>query len=83
MLYALCFVWIVLSVWVWLVIFITHFFIDRYRLATYWIRYYNGVNVSGPFGYEAGKPDYMTLWLMVIVDNTMHLVINFLAIVWL
>ena len=83
LLYALCFVWIVPSVWAWLVILSTHFLIDRYRLATYWIRFYNGVQDPGLFGYEAAKPAYMAFWLMVIVDNTMHLVINYLAITWL
>jgi hypothetical protein len=81
--YAIGFAFIVPSVWAWLVIFGTHFFIDRYRLATYWIRYYNGVKDPGPFGFAADKPDYMAFWLLVIIDNTLHLLINYLAITWL
>ncbi|MBX0290964.1 DUF3307 domain-containing protein [Hymenobacter sp. HSC-4F20] len=85
LLYAIGFAWIVPSVWAWLVIFGTHFLIDRYRLAKYWVRFYNQVSVleAGPFGYPADKPPFIAFWLMVIIDNTMHLLINFLAIAYL
>ncbi|TGE22824.1 DUF3307 domain-containing protein [Hymenobacter metallicola] len=85
LIYASQFVWLAPSVQAWLVIFGTHFFIDRYRIALYWIRFYNGVPVehAGPFGYPADKPPFIAFWLMVLIDNTLHLTINYLAIRYL
>ena len=34
-------------------------------------------------GYPADKPAWMAVWLMIIADNTMHLLINTAAVVWL
>jgi len=31
-------------------------------------------------GYPANVPDYLAVWLMIITDNTMHLIINTMAI---
>lgn len=81
--YSLLFAFIAPSPVAWLVIFSTHFLIDRYRLALYWIRFYNRVQFAGPFGYEESKPPYMAFWLMVIIDNTLHLTINHLALTYL
>lgn len=81
----------------WLIIYITHFFIDRYRLAVYWIRLvnikdygrnYNDYYVSSwrfndnkNFGYGKDKPVFISLWLMIIIDNSWHLVINSASII--
>ena len=83
--YAALFAFIAPSPLAWLIIFSTHFLIDRYRLALYWIRFYNRVPVAeaGVFGYTKGKPDYMAFWLMVIIDNTLHLAINYAALAYL
>jgi hypothetical protein len=81
--YALPFLLLRPSPAAWLVVFGTHFLIDRYRLALYWIRLYNGVSVPGPFGYPSVKPEYMAFWLMVIIDNSLHLTINYAALRWL
>lgn len=85
LLYSLSFVLIAPSIAAWLVIFGTHFLIDRYRLALYWIRFYNRVPLpeAGPFGYLKAKPEYMAFWLMVVIDNTLHLAINYSALRWL
>ncbi len=57
-----------------LVIFGTHFLIDHYRLARLWTQFYKiGV----------GSPPYVEFWLNVIVDNSFHLLINFLALTYL
>ena len=83
--YSLLFAFIAPSIAAWVVIFWTHYFIDRYRLAVYWIRLVNRIPkaAAGPFGYPADKPPYMAFWLMVIIDNTLHLAINYAALTYL
>jgi len=75
--------------WALAVIVGTHAVIDRYRLARYvvWAK-----NQLGPkrarsvwsdtakTGYPAGTPDWLAVWLMIICDNTLHLVINTAAV---
>ena len=72
-----------LSFWQWLVIFGTHALIDRFRLASYWCRWWGvglpGIWHRGPTPFEA-PPPFLGVWLMIIVDNTMHLVLNALAV---
>lgn len=114
----------------WLVLFGTHAVIDRYRLASYWCRWYgigqpaemwgyigryldkaveqdqknfaderfvpptailaalghllDAIRSMQP-GYEKPQPTepappFLAVWLTIIVDNTMHLVINHLAL---
>lgn len=60
----------------WLVIYVTHFFIDRYRLATYWIQAINSTPNRSNFGYGKDKPMFVSMWLMIIIDNTFHILIN-------
>lgn len=64
----------------WFVIFITHYFIDRYRLARYWIRFINRTDNFDNFGYPKDLPVFLSMWLLFIVDNTMHIIINSLSI---
>lgn len=77
----------------WLIILITHFFIDRYRLAVYWIKLINdswdkkgergGIPYtikSSNFGYPETLPIWLSTWLLFIVDNTFHLIINTIVI---
>lgn len=67
----------------------THIVIDRYRLAKHftWFK-----NLFAPKAYRAGHtetgypdsaPVWLTMWLMIIVDNTIHLAINALAILYM
>lgn len=74
------------------VIVVTHAVIDRYRLARHvcWAK-----NLVGPkadrltwaecstTGYSPDKPLWMAVWLMIIADNTIHLLLNTAAVVWL
>lgn len=66
----------------------THAVIDRYRLAGYWIRFW-GVGVEGHvIGWAMARrgyfrrmvtpdaPPFLAVWLLILVDNTMHLCIN-------
>ena len=64
----------------WLVIFFTHFLIDRYRLATYWIKLVNWNWQSTNFGFDNNKPLWMSVWLMIIIDNVWHILINTVVI---
>ncbi len=70
-------------------ILVSHFFVDRFRLARYvvWAK-----NWLGP-GYHPWKecsdtgfinvPIWMSTWLLIIVDNTIHLICNYCALRWL
>lgn len=60
----------------------THAVIDRYRLAAAWCRWY-GVGHPGLWHrsetFEA-PPAFLLVWLVIIVDNTAHLLINHVAL---
>lgn len=62
----------------------THYLIDRYRLARYVVWAKNGCR--GPItttGYPDDTPAWLAVWLLIIADNTMHILINGAAIRWL
>jgi Protein of unknown function (DUF3307) len=73
----------------WLVIWLTHLIIDRYRLARYvvWAKNFMApvsdwkpwAECSGT-GYHKDSPPWLSVWLMIAADNTLHLGINYLAI---
>lgn len=80
--YSLPFILVVHNPYVWLcLVFMTHYFIDRFRLAVYWIKLVNWNWNSKNFGYADDKPLWMSVWLMIIIDNTFHVLFNTLAIV--
>lgn len=60
----------------------THFAIDRWRLAKHvaWAKNQLAPKEFRPkhtsTGYAENKPDWMAVWLMIFLDNTMHGVIN-------
>ena len=70
----------------------THVVIDRFRLARYVT--YMGHFLAPPSewkpwsecsgtGYHKDTPPFLATWLMIIVDNTIHLTINALALAYL
>ncbi len=70
----------------------THAVIDRYRLARHvtWAKEWiipGGHRLpwaeAKATGYQADKPAWMAVWLMILVDNSLHLAINFAAVAWL
>jgi hypothetical protein len=75
------------------VIFSTHAVIDRLRLAKYLVWAKNQVapkRYRYPYegdakvhGYAPETPMFMAVWLMIIVDNLMHIIINWMAVSWL
>lgn len=92
--YSLCFVPLLdwrhrTAIGSFLVIFSTHFFIDRYRLARYVVWAKNWIAPAGnnpPFevcaatGYPPDRPAWMAVWLLIIADNVIHITINGLAL---
>ena len=75
------------------VIFGTHAVIDRFRLARYvvWLKN-KATSGSNPnmlwenckaTGYPSETPVWLAVWLLIIADNTIHLVLNWAAIRWL
>jgi hypothetical protein len=66
----------------------THFVIDRWRLARFvcWTKNYLApksywfpwVDCAGT-GYHKDRPAWLSVWLMIVADNTMHLICNGLA----
>lgn len=85
------------------VICVTHFVIDRWRLARYvcWAKNWIGIPplfvpgtrwwavVNRPWkecsttGYAPDRPPWLTVWLLIITDNIMHILINGMAFRWL
>jgi len=88
--YVLPFLFITRNVYTLAVIGGTHFIIDRWHLARYvaWLknRPWPG---SAPWsecsttGFHPDTPAWMAAWLVVIIDNIMHILINGLAITYI
>ena len=76
-----------------LVIAGTHIVIDRYRLArvVVWFKNQFAPRAFRPSwaegkanaGYTTDTPAWLSVWLLIIADNTIHLLINTAAVVWL
>jgi hypothetical protein len=72
------------------VISLSHFLIDRFRLARYvafgknkltdWQLNWADCRATG---FPAGMPAVNAFWLMIVIDNIMHLSINYAALRWL
>lgn len=72
------------------VILLTHFFIDRFRIARYVVFAKNFLGWPWPkwedckaTGYPSERPAWMAVWLLIAADNTLHLLINYSALRWL
>ena len=81
------------SPWALLVIGGTHIIIDRFRLAKYvtfgkefiaprkfWPTW---ADAKDNAGFPSTVPPWLSFWLMFIADNTIHMVINFVAVMFL
>jgi hypothetical protein len=93
-LYVLPFLLITSSMWALIVIGATHFLIDRFRLAQYWVDFWGtgkagwlptklAERLPGGLDLPGDAPPWLGVWLLIIVDNTLHLLINHFAIGWL
>ena len=87
--YGLPFLLITQSFWALLAIVGTHAVIDRLRLARYVVWFKNQFAprsfrpaLTGT-GYSDDVPPWMSVWLLIIADNVLHIAINTGALVWL
>ena len=71
-------------------ILVSHFFVDRFRLARYlvWIKNWLGPSHQpwsecSETGFDKNLPIWMSTWLLIIADNTIHLICNYCALRWL
>lgn len=73
----------------------THFLVDRFRLARFVVWFKNGPWKIVPTyhgwlrlkpvtatGYDDDVPAWLSVWLLIIADNIVHVVINAAAIRW-
>lgn len=81
------------------VICLTHFVIDRWRLARFVVWWKNLAfaprhvaneimddtltNGVSPTGFPTDTPAWLSVWLLIIVDNLLHVAINALALKYL
>lgn len=68
----------------------THFVIDRWRLARFVVWLKNRPFPGGrawtecrATGYPPETPPYLAAWLLIVVDNTMHVTMNGIAFAYL
>lgn len=70
----------------------THFLIDRFRLARWVVWLKNGYAFERatagpggptPTGYRDDVPPWLSVWLLIIADNTLHIICNGAALLWL
>lgn len=65
----------------------THFLIDRFRLARWVVWMKNGYALQGEAitatGYRSDVPPWLSVWLLIIADNTLHIICNGAALLWL
>ena len=88
--YTLPFLFLTLNPMALLIIAGTHFVIDRWRLARFvcWAKNYPWPG-SKPWrecsgtGYPDTSPPWLSTWLLIIADNTMHLLCNATALWWM
>lgn len=64
-----------------IVIFVTHFLIDKFRLAKY-INQFKNWSFTGS-GFPDTMPAFLSVWLIFILDNVMHVTINYFSILYL
>ena len=85
--YSLPFLFFKPSVPAYLAIFLSHWIIDRLGLARYvvWAKNWLGEKYKpwadcSATGYDKERPAWLTVWLLIAADNTIHLLCNYLAL---
>lgn len=87
--YTIPYLFVTQSFWALFIICTTHIVIDRFRLARHFVwlknqlapkKYRPAKSELKTTGYPAETPPWLSVWLMIIADNTIHLLINTAAI---
>lgn len=87
--YTLPYLLVTQSPWALVVIAGTHIVIDRFRLARHVVWFKNQLAPKAyrpghtATGYPEDTPPWLAFWLLIIADNSLHLLINTAAVVWL
>ena len=76
------------SLHIFLLILLSHFLVDKFSLARYitkfinwnWERDYGVDNYSHDLGFDETRPPYITVWIHIIRDNSIHIFGNWLII---
>ena len=63
------------------IIMVSHGLIDHFRLAAKYTQLRNW-NWQTSNGFPADRPVWLTTWVVILVDNTFHLLINYCAIAY-
>lgn len=66
-----------------LIIFITHFLIDRWDWFKYALAFRNGINYVFNLGYNQDRPFTVAVVLYIITENSLHLFINYFSLLYL
>ena len=72
------------NIWGFLWIVVTHAIIDKFPLGMWVTRLknWNWGNAGKVEGMIFGRPPYLIVWLMILIDNTIHLTLNAIGL-WL
>jgi hypothetical protein len=87
--YTVPFLFLTQSPWALFVICWGHFVIDSWRLARYVVWAKNWLGPNRPWrectatGYPPDRPPWLTVWLLIIADNVLHVLCNGLALSYL
>ena len=65
------------------VIFATHFAIDRTNVVAWFIAVKNGITHVRNAGFHDDVPKFLSVWLLIIIDNIFHVSCNMLALAFL
>ena len=66
-----------------LLIYSSHFLIDRYRIVEHFIALREGTFHVKNLGFPEDRPPFISVWLYIITDNIFHVACNFMAIKFL
>ena len=64
-------------------IYIAHYALDRTNIVTHLLSLRNtGKWDNINFGFSPDRPIWLTVWLNIFTDNTLHLIFNWMIILW-
>lgn len=66
-----------------IIIYITHYIIDRSNIVSWFLAFKNGVFHIENFGFRNERPKLISVWLYIIVDNVFHIFCNYFALTYL